>query len=123
MTFAWWTHQFDDEQMIQKDTDSALRQLTEFYRRSSPSARLQPIAGGLEVERGSLFFSVFGFCPETWCHHTLRINLERLDSGQTKIRWDIELKFCGMTVGKNYLLDECRKLSSMLNEKDLLAAP
>jgi len=112
MKFSWWMHKYEYEAAIEKDANSALRQLTEYYQASSRAARVKTTSDGLEVERGSLLFSIFGIGPETWCRHVLRVSLQSDGTHRTLLRWKIEMKFCGVTAGKNYLIDECKRVIS-----------
>ena len=112
MKFSWWIHKYEYEGAVETDADTALRQLTEYYQTSSRAARVATTSDGLEVERGSLFFSISGVCPETWCRHVLRVRLQRDGAHRTLLRWNIEMKLCGATAGKNYLIDECKRVIS-----------
>src|SRR5215472_2599985 len=107
MKFAWWIHKYEYQDTVEKDAYFIRQQLAEYYRASARTVGWKSEPGCLEVERGSLLFSMCGIGPETWCQHVLGVNLESVAPQRTVLRWEIRMKYCGLTAGKNYLIDEC----------------
>ena len=94
----------------------AIEKLAALYR-SKRYRRLEadPERGTLLVEKGSLIVSTIVIGPETWCRHTIEIAATQLTSSETQLEFELNLKLLlGLTVGKNFLIEECKKaLASM----------
>ena len=117
MTFSFWNHHFAHEATVEGNVSDVRQHVIGYYRASSKSARvLSESADRTAIRRGSIFMSFCGIGKETWSRHFIGLGFEPIEPHRTKITWSIDMKYCGLTAGKNYLIDECQKLVATLRE-------
>ena len=107
--FSWWTHSLTHEEAVPGSRAECYERLLRHYERLGASILQSQRPDSLTYARGSLFASCFGFGPETWCRHTVAVRLSHGEDG-VLIKWSVDLKLCGFSVGKNAIVEEFKNL-------------
>ena len=116
MKFSWWNQFYDVSFEVNVPTELALTKLSELYaNKRSKRLEIDEKRKQINVEKGSCFFSAICIGPETWCRHVIEITMESLPDGKSKINFSINLKLAGFSVGKNFLLSECKSFCDKIN--------
>lgn len=112
-SFSWWTHSLTYGVTVPGSRDECYQRLLQHYHRLGMSILESQRPGSLTYVRGSLLVSCFAIGPETWCRHTVTVRLSD-DDGGVQIKWSVDLKLCGFSVGKNAIVEEIKKLAANL---------
>jgi hypothetical protein len=115
MNFSLWNHNFTHTVEVSMSAFDAIRTLQAYFRDLRHRVlTATPELGALHVERGNYLFSTFIPGPETWCRHTITVMATDTSNGKSTVKFSINLKLMGFSVGKNFLLEECKKLGLSL---------
>lgn len=115
MSFSFWDHQFTHVVHVSTSVPEVIKQAESYFRaRKHRLLIAKPEAGTLRVKRGSLWFSLLLPGPETWCRHMIDVTATDIGSGKTCVAFFVNLKLGGFSLGKNFLLEECKKLGLTL---------
>ena len=118
MTFSFWHHYFDKSLEVKCSQEKCYSTLTRFYQNSSRTCRISEESppDSFVIARGYVWIS--WICPgkETWCHHTIKVILKRIDPENTHISWSIDMHLFGFTFGPNFLLKECTEFKNQIEQ-------
>lgn len=118
MSFSFWNHHFTHTAEVSMPAIDVIQYLqAHFGKRRHRFVNATPELGTLQVGRGSLWCSLFVPGPETWCRHTIDVLANDTENGITLVKFNITLKLFGFSIGKNFLLEECRNLGLELQEQ------
>lgn len=110
-SFSWWTHLLSHEETVLGSRDGCYQQLLRHYKRLGVALLETQPPDSLTYVRGSMWVSCFAFGPETSCRHTVTVRLSDDEDG-VRIQWAVDLKLCGLSVGKNAIIEEFRTLAA-----------
>jgi hypothetical protein len=114
VTLSWWNHHFFYSADVPLERAVALERLANLYRqRAHKQLVIDSESGTLLVERGSLWASFLAIGPETWCRHMVQVKATE-SAGGTRLEFEMTLKLVGVTLGRNFLVDDCAAISAAI---------
>jgi hypothetical protein len=122
MKFSLWNQNFVYSASVTLKKSEAIEQLAALYRRKKHrKLDVFPQDGKLFVVKGSVLASIFSIGPETWLRHNIQVTAIEIAPMETRFEFAINLKIIGLTVGKNFLIEECKSLVASLIKHELPA--
>jgi hypothetical protein len=112
MFWSWWNKNLKHEETINKKSTEVFPKFVEYYKKkiNNGSLNFDPNEMRINYHRGNVIFSAFGIGTELWTKHYVKIVFEKVSDETTNIIWNIEMKFFGLQMGKNAIIEECKKL-------------
>ena len=108
MKFSFWNQYFSHSYESELERAQILENLESFYQKRNPKS-VTRTDDGLTVVKGSLFMSLVAIGPETWLKNISTIRLVEREAHRTRVEFCVNLKLPGLTLGKNYLIEEMKQ--------------
>ena len=115
MQFSLWSHH-----LIYKDTTSlpverVYDELLKYYKKTKSFKLVKGVPSScLVFHRGSIIFSILGIGSELSAKHQINVDIQELKNGDVQILWEVDMKCCGLTVGENAIIKECKRIVNNL---------
>lgn len=116
MKISAWNQYWEHEEVIDASHKNTFNKLLDYYKQSSKSFILdnEDMTNNFSFHRGSTLCSALGLGSELWFKHYVNVNIEETGNGKTKIHWNINLKILGLQIGKNAIIEECKKIAKQI---------
>lgn len=112
MRFSWWIQKWDHSEIVIGGRNKILENLLDYYQNSSRSFSLiHQDDNCFTFSRGWKWFSVLSLGPETWLFHIIKVSIDNIKDDTVQLCWNIDLKLCGLQIGKNAIIEECKQLT------------
>lgn len=116
MFWSWWNKKLNYQKEINKSSNEVFNHLSKYYNKNINNKYLQCYSEEMQImyRRGNIVASVFCIGSELWLKHFVTITLKEISKDLTKVDWEIDLKFLGLQLGKNAILEDCKKACNEL---------
>ena len=116
MYWSWWNKRLFHEETVKLKASTVYEKLLEYYKQAVSNGSLTENIDKMEItyNRGSVIYSACGIGTELWARHYVKVSVHEDSNEITKIFWDINMKLFGLHVGKNAIIEECKKIAKKL---------
>ena len=119
MRGSLWNQYFEHREVVNLSPDKVYEKLLSYYKLSSENFVLEneEPPKRFSFSLGKLISSALGSSSELKLKHYVDVAIDEIEEGKTQIYWHITMKFFGLQIGKNHILEECKRMGQEISKQ------